>query len=183
MAFKKWFVRDKEEDAPDPLKDYNLNTMRIGYLVDYDMETWEVIGCNSYDYDGFVTEEWVLKCSNKVAYLERADSDGEVTWTLTQNISPRQISEDAIDHTLEHENPPEVLTYNGRGYTLTESGGGVFRENDEGPGEEFISWSYCDDSGKHVLFIIQWGERDFKSVAGEYVEEYQFTNILPRGSF
>jgi hypothetical protein len=58
----------------------------------------------------------------------------------------------------------------------------LFHEDAEGPGKEFISWAYCDDSGRNVLFVTQHGERDFKSVAGEYVEEYQFTNILPSGN-
>jgi hypothetical protein len=31
-----------------------------------------------------------------------------------------------------------------------------------------------------VLFISQWGPQDFTAYAGEYVEEYQFTDILPR---
>ena len=45
-----------------------------------------------------------------------------------------------------------------------------------------VSWTYCDNSGKNVLFVTQYGERDFKFVVGEYVQEYQFMNILPSGN-
>jgi hypothetical protein len=124
----------------------------------------------------------VLETSDKVVYLERADSDGEIVWTLTESIPINQLSEDVVEHTVRHEDPPERLTHNGRSYSLTESGAGLFHEDARGPGSEFISWSYCDASGKNVLFVTQYGERDFKSVAGKYVEEYQFSNILPSGN-
>ena len=182
MAWKKWFGGVRNDAEPDPLMDFVLGAMKVGYLVDYDMKTWEVTGYNTYDYSGFETKEWVLETFDKVVYLERADSDGEITWTLTESISISQISEDVVEHTLQHEDPPSRLTHNGRGYKVTESGAGLFYANAEGPGKEFISWAYCDDSEKNVLFVTQYGERDFKSVVGEYVEEYQFPNILPSGN-
>ena len=178
MGWKKWIGRGDAES--DPQVDFRLGAMKVGYLVDYDMGTWEVTGYNTYDYSGSETKEWVLETSDKVVYLERA-SDGEITWTLTESISISQISEDVVEHTLRHEDPPKNLTHNGRSYRLMESGAGLFHEDAEGPGKEFISWAYGDDSGRNVLFVTQFGERDFKSVVGEYVQEYQFTNILPGG--
>ena len=180
MGWKKWMGR--EEAKSDPLVDFKLGAMEVGYLVDYDLKTWEVTGYNTYDYSGFETEEWVLETSDKVVYLERADSDGEVVWTLTESIPINQISEDVVEHTVRHHDPPKKLTHNGRSYSLTESGAGLFQEDAKGPGREFISWSYSDESGRNVLFVTQYGERDFKSVVGEYVEEYQFPNILPGGN-
>ena len=179
MGLKKWFGRGNGDKESDSLVDYELGTMKVGYLVDYDMETWEVKAYNTYDYSGFETREWVIETSDKVAYLERADSEGEVSWTLTESVSISQISEEVIEHTIRHEDPPKNLTCDGRSHRLMESGAGLFHENAEGPGKSFISWTYCDDSGRNVLFVTQYGERDFKSVIGEYVEEYQFTNILP----
>jgi hypothetical protein len=182
MGLKKWFGRGREDDESDSLVEFTLSAMKVGYLVDYDMETWEVTAYNTYDYSGFEAREWVIESSDKVVYLERSDSEGEVSWTLTESISLSQISEDVIEHTLRHDNPPKDLTYDGRSHRLMESGAGLFHESAEGPGTSFISWTYSDESGRNVLFVTQYGERDFKSVAGEYVEEYQFTNILPGGN-
>ncbi len=179
MGWKKWFGRGSGDEESDSLVDYRLDDMKVGYLVDYDMQTWEVRAYNTYDYSGFETREWMIETSDKVAYLERADSDGEIVWTLTESISISQISEEVIEYTIQHEDPPRNLTLDGRIHSLTESSGGLFHENAQGRGIDFISWTYSDDSGKNVLFVTQYGERDFKSVAGKYVEEYQFTNILP----
>ncbi len=181
MGWKKWFGRGQDDAESDTLVDFELGAMKVGYLVDYDMKTWEVTGYNTYDYSGILTKEWVLETSDKVVYLERA-SDDEITWTLTVSISISQISEDVVEHTRRHEDPPKTLTHNGRSHRLMESGAGRFHENAESPGKDFISWTYCDDSGNNVLFVTQYGERDFKSVVGEYVQEYQFTNILPGGT-
>ena len=156
MGWKKWFGRDDTES--DPLVDFELGAMKVGYLVDYDMKTWEVKGYHTYDYSGSETQEWVLETSDKVGYLERVDSDGEITWTLTESISIRRISEDVVEHALRHEDPPANLTHNGRSDRLMESGAGLFHEDAEGPGKEFISWAYCDDSGRNVLFVTQYGE-------------------------
>ena len=182
MGLKEWFGWGRDDEESDSLVDYRLGAMKVGYLVDYDMETWEVKAYNTYDYSGFETKEWVIETSDKLVYLERADSDGETAWTLTESISISQISEDVIEHTLRHEDPPNNLTYKGRNHRLMESGAGLFHENAAGPGKSFISWTYRDDSDTNVLFVTQYGERDFKAVAGEYVEEYQFTNILPSGN-
>ena len=182
MVWKKWFGGASDDEESDSLVDYKLGAMKVGYLVDYDMKTWEVTGYNTYDYSGFETKEWVIETSDKVSYLERADSDGEISWTLTESIAISQIAEEVIEHTIRHEDPPKTLTHNGRSYRLMESGAGLFHESGAGPGKSFISWTYCDSSGKNVLFVTQYGERDFKFVAGEYVQEYQFMNILPSGN-
>ena len=53
MGWKKWFGRVRDNPESDPLADFVLGAMKVGYLVDYDMETWEVTGYNTYDYSGF----------------------------------------------------------------------------------------------------------------------------------
>ena len=179
MVWKKWFGRPSGDEESDSLVNYELGAMKVGYFVDYDMKTWKVIGYNTYDCSESITKEWVLETSDKVAYLERDDTGGESLWTLTERIPISQIAEQVIEHTIRHEDPPSTLTHNGRSHRLMESGAGLFYENASGPGKSFISWTYGDDSGKNVLFITQYGERAFTSVAGEYVYEYQFMNILP----
>ncbi len=44
---------------------------------------------------------------------------------------------------------------------------------------ELLCWDYYDLSEEKTLTIEQWGEEKFEAAVGIYVEEYQFTNILP----
>lgn len=175
MGFKKWFGKKEEEEV---YQDYTLDGMQQGYMVDYDLNTWEVIGCNTYDYDGYLTKEWELRCGEDVRFLERGKEDGKVSLTLTRRIQVNQIQEPVVDTVLAEEDPPEEVHFEGNLYAATESGAGLFREGGSGEGREFVNWSFEGEENR-VLFISQWGERDFAAYAGEYVEEYQFTDILP----
>ena len=178
MNFKKMFGR--ESGNGEVYQEYTLDTMKKGYLVDYDLKTWEVTGYNIYDYDGFLTQEWELRCGEEVHFLERAEEDGQVEWTLTRKIHVNQIEGDLIDEILNSDDPPEEIHYEGRLYTAVESGAGIQRQGGEEAGREFVSWSY--EAGEdRVLFITQWGERDFAACEGTSVEAYQFTDILPAG--
>ena len=179
MNFRKLFGREKEEEE-EAYQDYTLDTMKKGYMVDYDLQTWVVTGYTTYDYDGFLTQEWELRGGDEVRFLEREEEDGEVEWTLTRRIEINQIEEKVIDAILEDGDPPEDITFAKVRYRGAGSGAGIMRPEGEGEGREFIEWSY-EAEGDQVLSISQWGERDFSAYAGIVVQEYQFTDILPGG--
>ena len=47
-----WFgKKKKKEEELDPLQDLVLSKLKVGYLLDYDMKTWEVTEYNKYDWD------------------------------------------------------------------------------------------------------------------------------------
>ena len=175
MGLKKWFGAAEQEEA---YQEYTLSTLKVGFLVDYDLKTWQVTGYGTYDYDGFVTEEWNLTADSEVNFLERAVDDGKTFWTLTQAIEVAQIEGDIANAIIANHEPPEEVRYGDQTYTGTESGAGLFLEGGEGAGREFVTWSLEGADGR-VLFISQWGERDFSACEGCRVEEYQFTDILP----
>ena len=79
---------------------------------------------------------------------------------------------------IENEDPPETIRYSGKQYKGTESSAGLYRKNAEGEGREFVIWSFESGEGR-LLYISQWGEREFSAYEGENVQEYQFTDILP----
>jgi hypothetical protein len=176
MKIRKWF--GQKDEGREAYQEYTLATMKAGFLVDYDLKTWEVIGCNTYDYDGYLAKEWELRCGDEVFFLERSEEDGKVYWTLSRRIEIGHIQESVIDVILAEEDPPEEIRFEERLYTAVESSAGLFYQGGSGQGREFIVWSY-EAEGDRVLFISQWGEREFSAYEGEYVEEYQFTDILP----
>ena len=174
---KKWFGKDEPE--PEDLDvDLRLEKMKAGYLVDYDMKTWEVAACNTYDYDGFKTQEWELKYNEEVLFLERSLEDGKVEWVLSRAVSLDQISGDIAAAVGRGEEPPEEVAFSGDTYWAAESSGGTFERGGSGQQRNFISWSY-EAEGDKLLFVSQWGENEFSAYAGQYVQEYQFSDILP----
>jgi hypothetical protein len=124
-------------------------------------------------------EEWVLRSGDDVRFLEGTEEDGRTRWTWTRSIDLTEIAEPVADFLVRGDDPPEEIHFEGMLYQGVESSAGLFLQNGEGPEREFIVWTYEAD-GERVLFISQWGERDFSAYQGSYVEEYQFTDILPK---
>ncbi len=172
------FKKKKDEPELDPLSDLTLSGLKSGYIVDYDLKTWQVTAHNYYDYEGDRADEWELTCADEVVYLEREEDDG-ITWTLSRKISLSDIDGDLRSHFREHEDPPEELICNGVEYAGESSDVGEFYKNGDPPGQEFVAWDYIDRSGKQTLTIEQWGDDDYEASLGEIVEEYQFSSILP----
>ena len=85
--FKK---KEEEPEAIDPLN-LSLSDLKPGYVLDYDLKTWQVTAHHYYDYDGDRVDEWELACGDDVAYLDREEDDG-ISWTLTRKIRVTDIA-------------------------------------------------------------------------------------------
>ena len=174
--FKK---KDKEAEV-DPLRDLTLSDLKPGFVFDYDLKTWQVTAQHVYDYDGDRVDEWEISCADEVLYLDREDDD-ELEWTLSKKIRLNDIDGDLRSHLKEHEDPPETISYNGIEYSAESSDVGHFYENCGDEGQEFIVWDYLDSAEKRTLSIEQGGDDELEASAGNIVEEFQFSDILPSG--
>ena len=172
------FKKKEKEDQVDPLSGLNLSALKTGYVLDFDLKTWQVTAHNRYDYDGDWTDEWELSSAEEVRYLEREDDD-EVSWTLYRNIPLSEIEEDVRTLIRDNDDPPEAVSCNGTRFLSESSDAGHFHRDGSDVGREFVNWTYVDDSEEKVLVIEQWGENEFSASLGEFVEEYQFSSILP----
>ncbi len=177
--FDRWFGDKKPEDLTDPLHDLTLSNLKVGYLVDFDLKTWEVKSYGTYDFEGDRAEEWELDCGDDRCFLERAEDD-DVEWTITRKITLSDVTEGVRAHIRSHDDPPQELTLDGQRFSAEGSGAGYYRKDGKGSGDQMIFWDYTDSSGEKILSIEQWGEDQFEASVGKYVEEYEFTNILPR---
>ncbi len=173
--------RGKKDEEPelDPLADLVLEKLRVGYLVDYDLETWEVTAHNRYRWNGGGTsEEWELTSGREKRYLELSEDDGPC-WTLARKVPFGKVGSEVRNHILKHEDPPDEVTVDGKTYYLDESDGGYFDPGGTGGGEPLIKWELVGEDDEGFLTLEQWGETELAASVGIYVEEYQFSNILP----
>lgn len=152
--------------------------MIVGDLLDHDLKTWEVVAFNTYDYDGDKTREWEIKSGDDLRFLEKGQDGSQVWWTLTERVDTGEIGGDPIGAIRRDEDPPEEVILDGVLYRATECSTGLFSPGGKGPEAEFVCWSYETDDGQ-ILALNQWGENEFNAYRGAYVEEYQFTDILP----
>ncbi len=178
MGFFDRFKKNKENDF-DPLHDLQLADLKVGYMVDYDLNTYKVTGYNTYDFgDGYTVEEWELTGADDKLYLELYDDDGQ-EWSVSRKLNINAIDGNIKKHIMENDDPPEQITYKGKTYYLDESVAGFMYEGGGTSKQEMIAWTFVDEQEENFITIEQWGEEDFDASLGLYVEEYQFTNILP----
>ena len=183
--WKKLFGKKDGQPEPDPLHDLTLSNLKVGYLLDYDLKTWEVKSHNRYDFDGTRSDEWELDSGDDGCYLGR-EVDDEVEWSISRKINISDLGQKdgkflaVPDHIRQHEDPPEEMEYQGIRYRLEESGAGHYYPDDRVAGDEMIYWDYSDADEDNILTIEQWGENEFDAAVGKWVKEYEFSNILPR---
>ena len=169
--------RGKADGGPDPLADLVLAKLKVGYLVDYDLQTWQVTGYSRYTFsgrDGSV-EEWELTAAGEQRYLELADGG----WSLSRTISIGALDGDIRRHILDHDDPPARIVFEGAEYHLDACYGGHVFPGGKGAGEQLIRWEFLDAAERKFVGIEQRSETEFAAAAGFVVEEYQFTHLLP----
>ncbi|WP_017733090.1 DUF4178 domain-containing protein [Nafulsella turpanensis] len=172
--------RRKEEEV-DPLN-ISLLKLQKGYILDYDLASWEVQEVYNYDWgDNFFSREYKISNGKDVRYLHIEDDD-ELELVLSEKVRPATIDPDLPDYIGKHGHPPKKIHYKGTHYYFESESPGYF--NEEGKEDqwvEHISWTYYDEDEKYTLGIEQWGEREFEASVGKILKEFEISNIIPAG--
>lgn len=162
----------------NPYEPMKLEHLQVGYMVDYDLRTWEVAAVHQYDWGNNVfTREFELRDSQDTVFLEKEEG---TEWLVSQKIPQSQIERNVIDHIIEKEDPPKTISFEGEEFYLVEDGAGYFLQNGQEPATGFIYWTFENHNQTKVLTIEQWGDHEFELALGKYVQEYEFSDILPR---
>lgn len=177
------FFKKKKTADYDPLN-MLVTDLKTGFLLDYDMKTWEVV--ESYEYDwgnNFFTREFKIQSSDAIRFLQ-VENDDELSLVLFEKVKIRSVNEDLPEYIEENEYPPKTLTYKGIKFLKEEESPGYFRNMDEKNSEwtELIAWDYYDDNDEYALSIEQWGQREFEAAFGKVIQPFEISNIIPAES-
>ncbi|MCG8474491.1 MAG: DUF4178 domain-containing protein [Cytophagales bacterium] len=174
------FFKKKEEPAYDPTN-LKLTDLRVGFMLDYDMQTWEVQKAFEYDWGNhYFTYEFQLFNGEEVIYLS-VDDNEELALSVSRSVKIRQIQEDLPDYIVERETAPNKLVYKGVMYYLDEDSAGYSKPIGASDDDwaELINYDYYDETEKKILSVSQYGEREFEASAGRVAKGYEFSNIIP----
>ncbi|GAA4822267.1 DUF4178 domain-containing protein [Algivirga pacifica] len=174
------FFKKKKEEEPhyDPT-DIKVMDIRKGFILDYDLKTWEVTEEYEYDWgNDYFTYEFKLTCADDTLYLG-VEEDDEVECTVTRKLSWGRMDEEVEQALVQRGKPPRQIIFDGKVYYRDEESEGYFRNIKDTRFEPFISWDYYDDTERHYLSIEQWGKESFEAAVGVVEPESAFSNILP----
>lgn len=165
--------------------DYELTDLNVGFVFEYDLETWVVK--ESYEYDwGNESFSYEHKVTNGKDTLYLAvEVDDELYITLSKKVPTAKIVEGLSKYVSENKQPPEKLEYDGKTFYFDEESAGYYRDMSKGTGRddddwtEFISWDYYDEDEEYNINIEQWDEKSFEVSYGKMLKAFQISNILP----
>ena len=174
------FFKKKSEPTYD-ITNIDVTDLKLGFIFDYELTSWEVTEVYKYDWgDDCFSSEYKIFDGSRTLFLG-IEEDDEIYLTITQKLKISAIGDNITDVIVKNERPPSKIRYNGVDYHLESESPGYFNKEGSEQWAEFISWNYEDKEGEEVLNIERWGDFDFEASVGKYIEEYEISNILPKG--
>ena len=162
-----------------------IRDLRKGFVLDYDMQTWEVVAEYEYDWGNETfSHEYKLKSASDAVFLSVEDED-ELALSLSRKLNFSRLDESgAIEDAIHGKGkPPKSVDWEGRTYYRDSESKGYWKEvGAAGESEPFVSWDYYDESGQYILTIEQWDDDEFEAAVGQVAAESAFSNILPLDS-
>jgi len=170
---------DEDTSSEDPIEDPSLDQLREGYMLDYEMRTWEVTKHAKYDYEGWPADEWTLETGDDLMFLEYEYDDGDV-FLLSEPVEITAVTADGepFRAVVREQEPPTTVTYDGQEYVLSEEGPAT--RTVDGRTNELHYWVY--EGEEDFVALERYGSSDWNVYAGREVEPFEFDNILPRAA-
>lgn len=169
------FKTKKEEEQPIKV-DYTVHDLQRGYLLDYDLESWEVLAAYTYRYKGYSSKEYKIRSSSETRFLNVSDSN-----SLLLGMS-KEANINNVDSNLRSSvatgQPLTRLTWNGDVYNLKESAKGQFADDATQDWAGFSSWEYVNAASTKFVYVSKWEDNSIECYVGEYLKEYEISNIL-----
>ena len=160
--------------------DLTIWDLKKGYLVDYFMESWEVRNQSTYDWgNNFISKEFELNNGKETIYFHVAKNNG-FECSVTREVSLRKINSQLKEQIVDHDGPFKTLEYEGIKYYLEDEGEAHVSTTGENGSSRMVSWDYEADNEKNILSIGRWGRTDIEAYIGEVVNDYEFSNIIPK---
>lgn len=173
-----WFFnlfKKKEEEAPIKV-DYSVHDLKPGYLLDYDMESWEVLAAYDYEYVTHSSKEYKIRSGSKTMFLNVSDSN-DLILGLSEEANINFIHSGLRTGALDGK-PMTRVNWEGEAYTIKETAEGKFREEGRSSWAKFSSWEYVNPDGTKFIYVSKWEDNSIECYTGTFLKEYQISNIL-----
>jgi hypothetical protein len=179
-----FFNKDKKKDQKPQLHydptNIKVTDIRPGFLLDYDLKTWEVTDEFEYDWgDEYFTYEYKLVSGSETLYLHIEAAD-QVYCAFTVKLPFVKLGEEVANSLRSTEQPPARISYEGIEFFRDKESVGFFRSTADEDSVELTMWEYYDESGHQTLIVYQWDVDDFEASIGVVETDRAVSNILPR---
>lgn len=175
MGLFDFFKKKKEINI-----NYTVNDLKKGFFVDYFLQSWEVKKVDIYDWgNNRTSREYLIDSGTERQYLHVED-EGQLVCTLSKDLELNQLPTGFLNHIVQQDDAPQQLVYKNETYQRISSAQGFCGEegSNEKDWSKFVNWMFENENG--FISIDRWGEEEFSAATGKYVQEIEFSNILPK---
>ncbi len=180
----------KIKEAPRDPSNMKVNNLTKGSLLEYDLKTWEADDMRLFywteapeDTEHEVEKSIDLKSGNKKMNMRVRVEKNDDQVPLTKPINVFQVDSRMNSYVKNGKfDPPTVLKVEGEEFYRE----GLKRGFNINPSDNsytvFESWDYHNSKKSRILRVEYGGENDFTAQIGQFVNKYQFENLLPAPS-
>ncbi len=169
------------------LSDYDPSRLTVenlqeGYLVDYNLRTWQVTSAGQSDWDsGLSAREFKLVSDLETIWLYFFKEGSHLTLVVTRPLNIYAIDQRLETQILHSKRPYNILEYQEVQYFRENALEGYqFNLSSKSLGTKILAWEYYDEARRNYLRIEQLEPRNFRAMIGQVVSEFEFSDILPQ---
>ena len=166
-----------ETETADIQINKTVHDLKPGYILDYNMESWEVRAAYTYRYKGYATKEYKIRSGSKTAFLNVSDANS-LLLSLSQEANINQVDPQLRSSVL-NGNPLVRITWNGEPFTLKESTQGEFTDDALQDWAAFHGHEYVNEDNSAFVYVSRWEDGSVECYEGSYLKEFEVSNILP----
>ncbi|WP_044203967.1 DUF4178 domain-containing protein [Flammeovirga sp. OC4] len=159
-----------------------INDIQLGYLLDYDLKTYQVVEHYQLNANNNAEEEKIVLLSgiNELVVFKYFDQVN-LKIRVTEKVNIYSIDESLDTEILLKQQPKSILTVNGKKfYRDTNYAGSFYSFTENKVTHKYARWDYYDESRVEYLAIEQVGAKNFHAYIGKLVHETAFSDILPK---
>lgn len=169
------FVKKKQEEEEIKIN-RTVHDLEVGYILDYDLESWEVLASYTYKYKGHVAKEYKIRSGSETRFLNVSDSNS-LLLSVSKEANINNVHPSLRSSVL-NEQPLARIEWKGEVYTLKEASKGQFTDDKLQDWAAFSSWEYVNVDNSKFIYVSRWEDGSVECFVGDYVKEHQISNIL-----
>jgi len=170
--------KGKKSEIEDTKIDFEIEDLKKGYFLDYDLTTWQIIDFSTYTWDNGVTdfESTLFDGGNKKLFLtyETINKASSMYWEVSiDKIWGEARQKIRADQDLSQ----ETFTFEGKDYHFAGEGSALVKSTKEK--YTMVNWLFESSDHKHLVSFNRYDDRFIDAYIGIRITEHQISNITP----
>ena len=178
--FKRLFGRSKNDSQEDVKVDYEVKDLKKGFILDYDLRSWEVRDTMIYRWDNGVEDlEFTIFDGKEELYLNYVKSNDGISMYWAEKLDA--VWQDARSK-MRYE-PDRMgdssFVYNGHEFRF--AGEGYARVRSSKETFDMQNWLFECTDGENLVSFNKYEDGSMEVYVGKHLANHEVSNILPRG--